>query len=144
MGVEEAGVEGDARSHDMRVGFGRAVEHGNDMVFEFVVERGDLGRRFVAYDLGIVTDGPAGDALDAALDPPAVQHAQAWNTVQGRFHAARPGSLLRTLGRIQPEIDAGSDDLCQRHVVVLKVYDLDVVVQSGGGLNHALDQGFAA
>src|SRR5580693_57352 len=117
MGVEEAGVQGDARSHDVRVSFGRPVEHGNDLVFELVVHRGDLGRGFIADDLAVVTDGPAGDALDAALDPPPVQHAQAGNAVQGRLHAARAGSLLWTLWRIQPEIDAGGDDLGERHVI---------------------------
>src|SRR6202030_2426888 len=124
VGVEETGVQGDARSHDVGVGFGRPVEHGNDLVFQFVVKRGDLGRRFVADDLAVVTDGPAGDTLDATLDPPAVQHAQAGYAVQGRLHSAGPGSFLRALGGIQPEIDSGGDELGKRHVVVLKVNDL--------------------
>ena len=55
-----------------------------------------------------------------------------------------PEASCGTLRRIQPEIDAGSDQLGERHVVVLEVDDFDIVVQSGGGLNHALDQGFAA
>src|ERR1017187_6029318 len=99
--VEEARVQGDARPHDVGIGFRGTVKHGNNLVFEFVVEGSALSCGFIATDLGIVSDGPSGYAFDAAFDPPAVQDAKAGNAIEGRFHAARAGGFLRPLWSIQ-------------------------------------------
>ena len=67
-------------------------------------------------------NGPAGDSFNAALDPPAIQNAEIEHTVQGRFHAAGPGRLMRADRGVDPHIDACGDQVPQLHPVIRQVH----------------------
>ena len=70
FGGEVGAVETDAGAHDLGP-IGLVVSEGwQDFGFEFVVEAGDV----LAF--GLAVDGPAGDVLDVAFDPPAVEGAE--------------------------------------------------------------------
>lgn len=77
VGVEEGAVEGDGVAADF-LEAGRVVgEQGGDGLFELVVEGvgvvAVIGLRVGGGGVG--ADGPAGDAGDAAFEPPAVEDA---------------------------------------------------------------------
>src|SRR5262249_58201557 len=99
-----------------------------------VVERRDalLGRAAEFVGVGVVAavgpravvavaDRPAGDRFDVALEPPAVEHAQARHAVVRRLHAARAAGLERRARRVPPEIDAPRPALRPGPVVVWAV-----------------------
>jgi len=65
-------------------------------------------------------DRPAGDALDVAFDPPAIENAEAWHAVQRCFHAACARGFERILRRVQPQISAGGEHAAEVQVVVVQ------------------------
>ena len=90
---------------------------------------------------GVVrADRPAGHALDAALDPPAVQDAQRRHAVQRRLHAAGARRLERALGRVQPDVHARRQESREFHVVVRQVHDRHAARQGLADLHDPLDQ----
>ena len=95
----------------------------DDGVFQLAVER---VRLFGV--VGAVFDGPAGDVLDAALDPPAVQNGEAGHAVQRGLHAAGAGGLVGAPGRVDPDIDARGEQRAEIPVVVLEIDDAQHVV----------------
>jgi hypothetical protein len=78
VGVEKRAVEGDVVGHHVRPSGTVPVETRQDLRFQLPVKVRRVGRVHalgVFPGLGISpADGPAGDAFDAALDPPAVEH----------------------------------------------------------------------
>jgi len=79
--VEEGTVDGDAMLLHPGPGGGVGI-YGGDVLFELVIETGNLG----TFGLGVV-DGPARDTLGAALDPPAVKDGERRYTIQRGLHA---------------------------------------------------------
>ena len=101
----------------------------NHRVFELVVE--------IDGFFGIVRavlDGPAGDAFDAALDPPAVEDRQAGHAVQRGLHAAGAGGFVGTARSVDPDIHARGEERAQLPGVVLEIDDLQQVAGELGRL----------
>src|SRR5206468_11457050 len=84
------------------------------------------------------------DALDVALDPPAIEHRQAWHAVERRFHAARAGGLEWLHRIVEPEIDAGNHLRRDLHLVILDVHDLHCVRELHRRLVNAANELLAA
>ncbi len=103
-------VKRDGVAHDAHE-LSALVEARQDHVFEFLVK----GRR-----VGLVTDGPAGHVFDTALNPPAVQNAQAGHTVERRLHPAGAGCFERRLRRVEPHIHSGHEEARQIPIVVFE------------------------
>ncbi len=138
MGVEEGAVDGDAVTAD--AGPARLVgERGGNVVLELIVDT--LG--FDALVFGVF-DGPAGDVFGAALDPPAVEHAERGHAVERRLHAAGAGGFIRAQRRVEPDIDAVGELLAEVPVVVLEVEDTELAgLELGGGGEDVADEALA-
>jgi len=87
---------------------------------------------------------PSGDTLDAALDPPPVEHAQARNAVKRSLHSTCSGCFQGRLRRVKPDIHARRKHLRQKHVVVFKVGHLGHFVECLRNLENMPDDLFAA
>jgi len=135
--VEERAVERDGVTHDVYETIGLFVEHGYDHVLQLVVQRGGMDASIIVST--IVPDRPAGDVFDAPLDPPAVQDAERRNSVERRFHAARPRSLHRRTGRVEPDVGSRGHQPGKRHIVVRQVDQADRVIQLIPELPDVLD-----
>src|SRR3990172_64218 len=96
MGVQIRAVDGDRPAHHLPEMLRSLIEGGKDVMLQFSIQRSDL-QSWIALRFGTVADRPARDSLDTALDPPAVQHAEARYPVERRLHAAGTGSLPRLL-----------------------------------------------
>src|SRR5439155_17281396 len=95
-------------------------------------------------DILVLADCPTRCAFQTAFNPPAVEDAQAWNSVKGGLHPTGPRGFLRTLRRIEPKIDTTGHEPCHRHAVVLEIMNLQgVTVQCGSRLEDAADHRFA-
>src|SRR6266540_6933077 len=75
-----------------------------------------------------------------AFDPPSVQHAQTWNSVHRRFHPARPRRLHRREWRIEPHIDASTDQSRQDHVIIAEIGHSNPASKSIAHLMYSPDQ----
>lgn len=106
------GVQRDAVAHDAEPIVPLLVERRQDNLSELLVKRlSILGRavfRFLA--LRYAVNGPAGDAFDAALNPPAVEHAQAGHAVQRGFHSAGATGLHWRQRGVELHVHAGGED----------------------------------
>src|SRR6266567_967174 len=141
LGIEKGAVQRNRRSHDFRETGGLPIEHRQNDLLEFVVER----RGFVGKFFRLITlcaDRPPRGAFRVSLDPPTVQNAQTRNSIQRRFHAARTGGFLRSLRRIQPKVRAARDELRPTHVVVRDVNKSDGILQIAGHFHYVPDQFF--
>src|ERR1035437_9945266 len=127
-----------------------AIEEGSYHLFEDPVELGPIGPidlRIADGQIGpgaqVGSDGPAGDPLDVALDPPAVEDAEAGYAVEGGFHPARPRGLVGGDRVVQPDVDPGHEEGGQVHPVVLEVDDGHGAGQGPGGGVDPFDEGLA-
>jgi hypothetical protein len=88
------------------------VKHRENSVFQLPVERfgffGAVRRNIIRVNgAARFADRPSGYTFDVPFRPPPVKNAQAWDSVEGGFHAAGAGSLERKLRRVEPKVDAG-------------------------------------
>ena len=90
------------------------------------------------------TPGTSRTTFEVAFDPPAVQDAQAGDTVERRFHSARARSFQRELGGVEPEVDAGGDFSADFHVVFVEEDDGDGFLQRFLSGKNVADDVFAA
>src|SRR5512146_3488715 len=80
--VEIGGVLGDRALHHLDPrSVAAIVIHRQHHLFELVVQQARIAIRHS----GSIADRPAGDILDAALDPPAVEHREGGDTVECGF-----------------------------------------------------------
>src|SRR5580704_10909619 len=125
LGVEERTVDGDGMLHDLDVEPRLFVKHRKNYVFQFPVERfgflsvvrGNVRRVHGAPRLA---NRPSRYAFDVAFYPPAVENAQAGNSVERGFHAACAGGFERKLRRVEPKIYAGSDFAAEVEIVLVE------------------------
>ena len=125
-----------------------AIVQRKDDALEFRIKRVGLrlvvGRGGVAGAPARVSNGPAGHSLDVALDPPAIQDAQAGNAVERRLHAAGAGSLQRKLRRVEPQIHTGSHFPTQFEVVIIQKHNGNIFPQRFFRLVNTANDVFAA
>src|SRR5229473_8538625 len=83
--VEERAVDGDGVLHDFQEFSAIVVVHGKNHTFELVIKRFGfsrvVGRRVAGSAATRLADAPAGDTLDVAFHPPAIENAQARHTI---------------------------------------------------------------
>src|SRR5215467_9862161 len=82
LGIEKRSVDGNGMLHDGKVAAAILVEERKNHVFEFRIQAFGVSRvvcRSVGSGVATVrfANRPAGHALDVALDPPAVENAEA-------------------------------------------------------------------
>ena len=138
MGVEEAAVYADAVLLHASPGGGFG-EHGRDVVLELFVEAGGLG------GLGVgVFDGPAGDIVGAAFDPPAIEDTERRDAVEGGLHAGGAGGFIGAARGVDPDVDALGEFGAESPVVVFEVDDLERAgVELGCGGEDVADEALA-
>src|SRR5579864_4828470 len=96
------------------------IKHGKDNVLQLLIKRESIkgpiisNRRVAA----LLSNGPTCNPFNETLNPPAVQNAEAGNTVESRLHTARPGSFQWWLRRIEPEIHTGGHAFRDLQIVV--------------------------
>ncbi len=96
--LEEAAVHADTVLLHASPGC-RFGEHGRDVMLELFVETGGLG------GFGIcVFDGPAGDVVGTAFDPPAIEDTEGRYTVEGGLHAGCAGGFIRAARSVDPDV----------------------------------------
>src|SRR5579864_861542 len=78
-----------------------------------------------------------------AFDPPAIKHAQAWNSVYSCLHTAGARCFQWRLWRVEPEIDDRGQELCEVQVIVDEIRDRERVPQRFPKLTNPLDKQFA-
>ena len=78
-----------------------------------------------------VADLPAGDAVLAALGPPAVEDRDVGHAVHRRLHARRARRLERPARVVEPDVGAARQQRAERHVVVLEEHDVRRVLLRG-------------
>src|SRR5215472_15027151 len=103
-----------------------AMKQGQHRAFELLIERPAMGLRRIAF----LADGPPRDAFNAALDPPAVEHAQARHAIECRLHPTGARRLQRWLRRVEPDIGTRHQLASQGDVVVREKGHWDVVPQA--------------
>jgi len=62
-------------------------------------------------------------AFDAALNPPAVEHAETGHAVQCGLHSAGAAGLHRRQRGVEPQVHAGGEEGSQLSVVIFQVND---------------------
>jgi hypothetical protein len=79
-----------------------------------------------------------------AFDPPTIQNAKARHAVQRGFHTTGSRSFLRSERRIKPNVDSGTDQLSQRHIVVFQINNPNIVRQRRRCFENPPNNRFAA
>ena len=146
LSVKKRTVQSDTVRHYIAKLFGLIVEQWNDCLLEFIIKRSCVfdiitsGFRF----MGIVPNRPSRLALNASLNPPAIQDAERRDTIQCCLHATRARGLHWRKRSVNPNIDTRCDQLCQLNIVVLEVDNFDILLQSFYRLKYSLNQLLAA
>src|SRR3569832_2698597 len=98
--IEKRCILGDGALHHRHpAGLVLIIERQNDLL-ELVVKR--KGVVAIGRFAAAVADGPTGDTVDAAFDPPTVQHGELRYAVECCLHTAGAAGFQRPQWRVEP------------------------------------------
>ena len=145
MGIEVIGVFADGVFHDPDPAGTIVEKQRDDDPFKFVVH---VFQIFISVAVVMIdlfrcgADGPTGDTLNMALDPPAIKDTEVGNTVESGFHPAGTRGFEGAHGVVEPQIDAGDKLGRGFHIVIFQINQGDGSTHLFGLLDNALDDFF--
>ena len=118
-----------------------SVIEGQDFVLQHAVDGGSIELVLIVLIGVSATFGqsPTG-TLAIAFVPPAVLDGEVDDAVHQRLLAAGAGSLLRTGGGVEPDVNATDETTGKVHVVVLEEDDLTEELRTTADVDDALDE----
>ena len=118
-----------------------SVVKGKDFILEHAVDGGGIKLvLIVLIGVGATLGQSPTSSLTIAFIPPAVLDGEVNNSIHQRLFAAGARGLLRTGGRVKPNIHAADKTTSEVHVVVLKEDNLSKELRTTADVNDALDK----